>query len=98
MIRMSLVDFSLSNDYAPHYFSLTVEILKNAQIFTLLHELGHLLLGESGVSVSGGEEVHQQHAEQQAYNERWCDSFAAHFLVPSAEITQKSTSITRRRG
>ena len=80
--------FSLSNDYAPTIF-VNGRDTKNAQIFTLLHELGHLLLGESGVSVSGGEEVHQQHAEQQAHNERWCDSFAAHFLVPPAEIRKK---------
>lgn len=80
--------FSLSNDYAPTIF-VNGRDTKNTQIFTLLHELGHLLLGESGVSVSGGEEVHQQHAEQQAHNERWCDSFAAHFLVPPAEIRKK---------
>lgn len=80
--------FSLSDDYAPTIF-VNGRDTKNAQIFTLLHELGHLLLGESGVSVSGGEEVHQQYAEQQAHNERWCDSFAAHFLVPSAEIRKK---------
>ena len=80
--------FSLSDDYAPTIF-VNGRDTKNAQIFTLLHELGHLLLGESGVSVSGGEEVHQQHAEQQAYNERWCDSFAAHFLVPPAKIRKK---------
>lgn len=81
--------FSLSDDYAPIIF-VNGRDTKNAQIFTLLHELGHLLLGESGVSVSdGNEELHQQRAEQQAHNERWCDSFAAHFLVPPAEIRKK---------
>ncbi|OFO76650.1 MULTISPECIES: ImmA/IrrE family metallo-endopeptidase [Rothia] len=81
--------FSLSDDYAPTIF-VNGRDTKNAQIFTLLHELGHLLLGESGVSASDGcEELHQQRVTQQAQNERWCDSFAAHFLVPPAELHKK---------
>ena len=48
------------------------------QIFSLFHELGHLLLGENditrGISRGGGE------------IERFCDQFAAEFLVPSDDL------------
>ena len=48
------------------------------QIFSLFHELGHLLLGENditrGISHGGGE------------IESFCDQFAAEFLVPSDDL------------
>ena len=48
------------------------------QIFSLFHELGHLLLGENditrGISRGGGE------------IEGFCDQFAAEFLVPSDDL------------
>lgn len=53
------------------------------QIFSLFHELGHLLLGENditrGISRGGGE------------IEGFCDQFAAEFLVPSEDLETRLT-------
>lgn len=46
---------------------------KTAQLFSLAHELGHVVIGRQGVS--GGEDDHNE-------NERWCNQFAAELLVP----------------
>lgn len=86
--------FYLLDDYAPLIFVNGQETM-NAQNFTVLHELGHLLLGESGVSATTdmltsvtkvspcqNEKVHRQ-------NELWCDAFAAYFLVPSLKLIQR---------
>ncbi|MDF1581415.1 MAG: ImmA/IrrE family metallo-endopeptidase [Desulfuromonadales bacterium] len=53
---------------------------KSAQMFTLVHELAHLWIGESGVSdsqVAGWPEIHV---------ERWCNAVAAEILVPFDDI------------
>lgn len=84
--------FSLFNEYAPAIF-VNGRDTKNAQVFTLLHELGHLLLGQSGVSDSQGEQVFvgsAKNRERSSTNsERWCDSFAAHFLVPADQLREQ---------
>ncbi len=49
---------------------------KNAQLFSLAHELGHIVRGEPGIS------DHSQQLEV----ERWCNRFAASFLVPKAAL------------
>lgn len=45
-----------------------------ARIFTLIHELGHILLGETAISLS--------ELENQNKIERWCNEFASNFLLP----------------
>ena len=49
------------------------------QIFSLFHELAHLLLGENGITrgnrIHGGEKV-----------ENFCNQFAAEFLVPDVDL------------
>ena len=73
----SVVGFCLVHDEFP------VIYLNNSrspvrQIFSLFHELGHLLLGENditrGISRKGGKV------------EMFCDQFAAEFLVPSDDL------------
>ncbi|MDK8469526.1 ImmA/IrrE family metallo-endopeptidase [Corynebacterium accolens] len=46
-----------------------------AQLFSLAHELGHVLLGEAGIS---GERNEHRRVE------RWCNSFASEFIFPTA--------------
>lgn len=45
-----------------------------AQLFSLAHELGHVLLGEAGIT---GERNEHRRAE------RWCNSFASEFIYPA---------------
>jgi Zn-dependent peptidase ImmA (M78 family) len=52
---------------------------KSAQIFTLVHELVHLWLGESGVS---NPDYRRRSQEQNHPIERICDGIAAEALVP----------------
>ncbi|MDO5099539.1 MAG: ImmA/IrrE family metallo-endopeptidase [Corynebacterium sp.] len=53
---------------------------KSAQLFSLAHELGHVLLGEPGIS---GEEI-----DGAPDIERWCNRFAAEFLIPASYFRQ----------
>lgn len=71
--------FSLFDEYAPLIFVNGKEA-HSAQVFTMLHEVGHLVLGESGVSDDAYD------GEQSSGSERWCDEFAAAFLMPADEV------------
>ena len=51
-----------------------------AQSFTLSHELGHVVLRESGISGP----VRRKSSEV----EKWCDQFAASFLMPLSAIRE----------
>jgi len=72
--------FALVNKVAPYVF-VNSQDAKSAQLFTLVHETAHLMLG-----LSAG------HAE--AYlpaddaDERYCDMVAAEFLVPAAVLRE----------
>ncbi|MBL7702948.1 MAG: ImmA/IrrE family metallo-endopeptidase [Ferruginibacter sp.] len=51
-----------------------------AKIFTLFHEVGHILLNEGGLcdlSESNTQKI-----------EKWCNSFAAEILIPTTELLQ----------
>lgn len=54
-----------------------------AQSFTLLHELGHVFLRESGIT------GHLSRDAGRNPIERWCDRFAAAFLMPMDEATDE---------
>lgn len=71
--------FALFDEYAPLVFVNAADF-KAAQIFTLAHELAHLLIGESGLS--GFSEL--KPGEHRV--ERFCDEVAAEFLVPQQEL------------
>ncbi len=70
--------FALVNQVAPYIFVNSSDA-KTAQLFTLIHETAHLMLG-----VSAG------HAETDTLShdatERYCDMVAAEFLVPVSEL------------
>lgn len=76
--------FALVNDIAPFIFVNSADS-KTAQLFTLIHEFAHLLLGVS--SGYGGEDgINENDVE------RLCDKVAANFLVP--EDTLRDNWIT----
>jgi len=72
--------FALTDEYAPLVFINGADF-KAAQMFTLLHELAHLWLGQGGVS--NFDETLEPVASDV---ERWCNLVAAEFLVPAHEL------------
>ncbi len=80
--------FALSDKLAPLIF-INSRDYKAAQMFTLAHEIGHLLLGESGVS---DDSVGTRHAP---WNEQWCDRFAAELLAPEDDLRSQDIDFRR---
>ncbi|MHB8422055.1 MAG: ImmA/IrrE family metallo-endopeptidase [Leptospirales bacterium] len=74
--------FALADDLAPLVF-LNAADSKSAQMFTLAHELAHLLLGESGVSDTQAGRVPDLAIE------RWCNRVAAELLMPLDETRRE---------
>ncbi len=71
--------FALADAYAPLVFVSGADC-KAAQMFTLAHELAHLLIGESGVSAMEAVQP-ADHAV-----ERFCNRTAAEFLAPAEDL------------
>ena len=71
--------FALVDEYAPLIFVNNADF-KAAQMFTLAHELAHLLIGETGVSAFRNMEPAPN------VTERFCDRAAAEFLAPEQEL------------
>jgi len=71
--------FALSDEYAPLVFVNGADA-KSAQMFTLVHELAHIWLGESALTDTGLTSQPSQEIEM------WCDRAAAEFLVPTDEL------------
>src|SRR5690606_2778683 len=69
--------FALVDDFAPVVFINTSDC-PEARLFTLIHELAHIWLGQSGISDSEPANHHQ--------TERLCNAVAAEFLVPVSEF------------
>lgn len=54
---------------------------KAAQVFTIIHELVHLIIGESGLISADPSKIKSKNAE-----EKFCNSVAAKFLCPEEEF------------
>jgi len=65
---------------------------KAAQVFTLVHELAHLWLGETALSDLDPRSVRSNNVE------RWCNQVAAEFLVPMAEFRDRFDERREMRG
>lgn len=84
--------FALVNDKAPYIFVNSADS-KSAQLFTLVHETAHIMLGVSA-GHAGSEVLNHESTE------RYCDRVAAEFLVPASvlrEIWNGDTSYVARR-
>ena len=77
--------FSLADEIAP-FVVINDQDHEAAWAFTLLHELTHIWLGQTGVSGSNG----------QTALERFCDSVAAEFLLPEQERSTRALVPTQR--
>ena len=69
--------FALADDIAP-FIAINANDSKGAWCFTLVHELVHLWLGETGVSGSYGDQK----------IEKFCNDVASEFLLPTREIME----------
>ena len=72
--------FVISDEYAPAIF-INSNDARQAQNFTLLHELAHIWLGQSGISDSA---PHSNNSE-----EKRCNKIAAECLVPTEKFKSK---------
>lgn len=70
--------FAIVDDYAPIIFINHGDAL-GARLFTLIHELCHIWIGQSGIS-DGDTNTHRQ-------QEVLCNAVAAEFLVPEREFS-----------
>ena len=72
--------FALVDEYAPLVFVNAADFIA-AQMFTLAHEVAHLFIGETGLSV-----FNKLHPAASHATEQFCNRTAAEFLVPKREL------------
>lgn len=72
--------FSITDEKVPIIVLKRGGEMPTARLFTLFHELAHIILGESGMC--------DLHAADGETIESWCNSFAAEALMPAAELRQ----------
>lgn len=83
--------FTLSDKFAP-FIVINPNDTKTANVFTFVHELCHLWLGDTGVSnwnslnISEPEPIHN--------HEQFCDKVSAEFLVPKTNLLKEWDLLT----
>ncbi len=82
--------FALTDPYAPLIFVNGADA-KSAQMFTLVHELAHIWLGNGGLS--GFKNIQPGGADV----EIWCNRAASEFLVPAREFSASWEQIRREQ-
>ena len=73
--------FAIPDEYAPLIF-INGQDSRNAQLFTLVHELVHIFLGRGGIS---GQDYLKN---SENATERYCNQVAAEYLVPEKSLRQ----------
>jgi Zn-dependent peptidase ImmA (M78 family) len=79
--------FSITNDVVPIIGIKGGGEPPTAKIFTLFHEVGHILLNEGGLC-DLSEKTNLQ-------IEKWCNAFAAEILIPTAELLKMNAVIEK---
>lgn len=75
--------FSYIADGTPFGITLNSRIADKRKIFTIFHEIGHIIEGTAGICITST----SQHAQQ---IEARCNKFAATFLMPKEEVAAPS--------
>lgn len=71
--------FSLTGDLVPTIVTNAADV-EQGKTFTLFHEYGHLMLNATGVCMRAQDESRRGRVE------RWCNEFAAAFLIPAEDL------------
>ena len=66
--------------------------LSSRQRFSFAHELAHLLLRKSGLSMASGSASKHRHTDSSNPEERLCDQIAAEVLMPRADFKNAGSS------
>lgn len=80
--------FSVWNDHAP-LIVVNTFWRPEARIFTMLHELGHLVTRSNSACLEQG---HGPRRPPDDPAERWCESFSAQVLIPAPELVEMLTA------
>ena len=91
--QKAISGFCLADDEFPVIY-LNNSTAKTRQIFSLFHELAHLLLRVNSISKFEVSHVDQLPAKEQRI-ERFCNAFAAEFLMPSADFSAQLASLSQ---
>jgi Zn-dependent peptidase ImmA (M78 family) len=76
--------FALSDEYAPFIFVNGADA-KTAQLFTLVHEMAHILFSQTGVSSPLDS---NQPFDGDSEAEKYCNQVAVEFLLPNTNFTE----------
>ena len=83
--------FTISDKLAP-FIIINPNDTKTANVFTLVHELCHVWLGDTGVS--NWNSLNIQEPKPTIQNEQFCDQVAAEFLVPKTDLFKQWELLT----
>lgn len=81
--------FALADEIAP-FIVINDQDAKAARAFTLIHELTHIWIGQSGVSGGGDDDAE---ATPKGRIERFCNDVASEVLLPAAALTERPTGL-----
>ncbi len=73
--------FALADD-VPSIIVINSKDSIEARLFTLMHEFGHILLGETVIDIPDESQANRDSIE------RWCNAFSASFLLPKESISE----------
>jgi Zn-dependent peptidase ImmA (M78 family)/transcriptional regulator with XRE-family HTH domain len=83
--------FSLFDDEFPLIY-VNNSTSKSRQIFTILHELAHLLVHTGGMTLRDDTFIAALHGEERQI-EVFCNAFAAHVLLPDSDFKKQDLSV-----